>query len=282
MFFLKAFYRSLFDTMWLREQRLFVGRAWSYAILMIAIVGALQILPVVMRLPEIFKGLQTAVVAMPDFTAHIENDQLRVEGLPQPYRAAFGSGAGTIELVVDTVSSTTPSIATIVTSSANVVLITARDLTFYDQESGSTQVQSFAGMSGGAEDKATFSKADVVKLGDRLVQIGPSVLGALIVFFFAVALVVGKILYLLVIAAIVYWATRARRNGWTFGQVFTVGLFALTLPTLIATIEFWLSWPMPFLYTFVLVLILVLTIRQPAAPAVVGPAETKPAPTPTE
>ncbi len=114
-----------------------------------------------------------------------------------------------------------------------------------------------------------WTKADLLAATNWAATRGPGLIGA--IFFFASWLLgtIVKALY----AGLVAWimCLVMRRNptfaaAWTHRQAWTVGLYAITLPTLIQQIEQWTGFVVPGLYTLILATIIYLILRTPVAP----------------
>lgn len=275
MWFFKTFYRCLFDIEWLRTLRKYPRVAWGYATVFIVVIAILQILPTALfALPRGFHEVELALKdTVPDFTANVRGGTLSVEKLAQPFVHEQKTDDSTFRVAVDTVSTSTVAIESYIKDKDHdAVLLFSRDaVSYYDGSDGQTQVEQFAG-----SPDSTFTKGDLTAMFDKLKKFGVPLLGVLLTLAFVVFSYLGKLLSLLGLTLIIYVVVRARKLTWSFKDLWTVGLFALTLPTLIQSIGRWLALPLGPLYTIVFLFLMFAvvfgekkeTATPPAAPTV--------------
>lgn len=258
---LKTFYHSLFDTDWLATQRNRFGRAWLYLFVFMAVVSATSTAVIVRTVTPVLTEVKTKIEQnTPDFQAELKDGVLTVNG-PQQWELKHDS----LYAVLDVRATSTAAIENYRTSDQTVILLTSTTLSVYDHESGSVQVVPLSTYGQGV-----WTKADLLATADWAVTRGPWIFGT--IFFLAAWLFgsVGKALYAGLVAGV--WYLVLRRNpmfaaAWTKRQVWTIGLYALTLPTLVQQIEQWTGFVIPGFYTLILTTIMYLVLRTPVVPA---------------
>jgi len=78
-----------------------------------------------------------------------------------------------------------------------------------------------------------------------------------LIFFVFIFWSIGKLIYLLIISFIVWIVGMFGKREWGFAEVYTMGLYAITLPTLISVLLVSIVWPVPFLYTILLLIFMI-------------------------
>lgn len=250
MWFLRTFYHSLFDIDWLRGQRGSAKAAWGYASLFIIVIAIIQILPVVLfAVPRGLQDVETTVRNdVPDFTAQLKGGVLTVTNLSQPFTREQTSDDINFRVVVDTVSTSSLSVGQFIKDKNRdvVILVTRSALSLYDGNSGQTDVENFSN-----SPDSTFTKTDLIGVFDKIKEFGVPLIQIIIALAFVVLTYVAKLFYLLILTLLVYVVARIRKWPWSYKELLTVGLFAITLPTLIQSIGRWFAWPLSPLYTLV-------------------------------
>lgn len=271
---LKAFYHSLFNTDWLAAQRNRLGFAWLYVTVFLGVLAVFVTAVNMRTVAPILREIKTEVVKqVPDFTAELKAGVLTIDG---PQQFAFQDSD--LNVVVDVRPTSTAAIADYRNSSVATVLLTSTTLSVYDYNSGKTNILPLA-----TYGELKGSKADLIKGADWLGVNGPKIFTVLFFFIFWLGGLIGKTVYAGVVALIL-WSMMTNRHdpqhsAWSWRQVWTVSLFALTLPTLIQQIERWFGFYIPGLYTLVLGGLVYLVLRTPVAP--VEPEKT-PTPAPAD
>ncbi|KKW43058.1 MAG: hypothetical protein UY92_C0001G0072 [Candidatus Magasanikbacteria bacterium GW2011_GWA2_56_11] len=255
MRFFQRFYKSLFDLGYLRSERGKPGRAWGYAVLFLFLVSVIQLAPVIYRIPGWLREARAVVEReVPEFTARARAGELSVEGVEQPYVRTVDTDDGSFKIIIDTVSTTTPDIAEFLDKNTDSgVLVGRTEAVVYSSGDGRTQAQSFSDLPAREE---AFTKQDLLGIVDQVQSKGVYLIGAVMIFAFFIFLLIGKLIYLFFISLIAFMIAAATKRTWRLGEIYTVGLYALTLPTLIQTIGRWLGYPLTFVYTIVLGIVL--------------------------
>lgn len=273
-FMLKTFYHSLFDTDWLAAQRNRFGRAWLYVLVFMAAVSAVSTAVIVRTIKPVLVEVKTKIEQnAPDFQAELKSGVLTVNG-PQQWEIKEND----INIVLDVRTTSTTAIENYRSANEAVILLTSTTLSVYDNETGSTRVVPLSSYGEGS-----WTKADLLTAVDWVVTRGPTIVGAILFFAMWLLGTIGKALYVGLVTLV--WHLVLRRNpafaaAWTHRQVWTVGLYALTLPTLIQQIEQWTGFAIPGFYTLILATIIYLVLRTPVVPAEPESAQ-RPAPADT-
>ena len=272
MWFLKSLYRSLYDITWLREQRaVHVGKALGFFTLVILVVSLFRFGPIAFFLVP--RGLDKAVVAVaeiPDFTAQVQDGKLQVENLPQPFSYLVDGEKSDLLIYIDTVSTSTPAVEDLAKGKENtgVVLITRDDAMFYDPDSQHTEAETYADLPNGT----SLSKTEVVNLVNKVHGARAWISVALQVFAFIVQWIF-EIMSVLFWSLVVWIVARFRKNGWGYGEVVQVALFAITLPLILNSVLMWLALPLSLVKAVVLLTLLYLVVLAPRTEAPVLPVE---------
>lgn len=270
--FFTAFVNSLYNFRWLFEQRLNTGKAFGYFFLFLLIIPIIFGASVGRVIPQfVSQARQFVDTELPEFRATISNSKLVIEDLPQPYVKEVTEDDDPFTLVIDTVSTTTIEAATEAQkkkSDQNFMLILADGFVMYDAESLKTETQQW-----GDFPEFSVTKSEITGWVNKLsVPFMIFVVTILLLLLYAV-FAVGKLIQLLIISLIVLLIAKIVSREITFGQVYTIGLYAITLPTLVVQILRLLGVSTPFIYTLILGILMIGTVLQkPSQPAVMPPA----------
>lgn len=269
MWFFKSFYRSLFDIAWLREQRVSgIGKALGFFTVVIFLVSLFRFGPVAFFLAP--RGLDKAVAAVqqiPDFKATVNDGKLSVENLPQPFSYSFKGEDQNLLVYVDTVSTSTPSVESLLAGKNNggVILITHDEARFYDAESKHTELETYADF----PNNTTLTKTEVVNFVSKI-QGARSWIGIALQVLAFIAQWVFELLAVLWWSFILWALSRVRKTDWRYAEVVRVGLFALTLPLLLSTVFMLMATPVSMVKTlaWVVIMYLVIWVPKPTVPEI--------------
>ncbi len=266
MNFFKTVFRSLYDFAWVREQRLAsVSRALVFFSLVVLIVTAVQAAPV------IFYGLSKGVdegahffaTKVPDFNAVLENGELNVERLKQPfvYEETFDEG-GNIKIYIDTVSTSTPSVIDIKDDKTGIAfLVNKKEFQMYDGSQKKTEIHDFASLDGGKGEKSELSKDDVGQVVNKIQSAFMPWIATGIFILALLAMWVFKFIGVLFWSLIFMWIAKSMGRNWEYGQVFKIVLYAIALPMIITTVLTWAGLHVPLLYTVILCVVMYMVIK---------------------
>lgn len=226
--FFTAFYKSIYDITWLKAQRSFPGRAWKYFALLTAVVSLVALLPIAYEINSFSRNFKSVIQDhVPDFDARLLNGKLTVSKMPQPF--VYTVPNGNFLIAVDTSGATsTPAVVTSMSS----LYVTASQLQLYDVSSGETRTQSWSGVP-----NYDFTRQDLLDWATRFMQ-WRYLTAATIAFAVAgfIGLFVGKLYSVFVVSLVVSVAARLLGKPWKWKELFTVSLYATTLPTLISLV----------------------------------------------
>lgn len=230
MYFVEALRRSIYDLRWLKKSALEPGKAWRYFLLFTFIVSLVTSAPLIVSAPSLLADFSQKLSAnVPNFTAMIKSGKLAVSGFDQPkvFRAANG-----VAIIVATTGSTTPVVGQFVSGTDSALLLTQTGMTLRDGQTRQEQTQSWSNLP-----DHTITKSDLVSEVGSLRQpvtfVLAMILMAAVIYLAALA---GRLVTLLIIAVLVRLVANIARKNWPFGPLFTLGLFAATLPTLVALV----------------------------------------------
>ncbi|MFA6547396.1 MAG: DUF1189 family protein [Candidatus Magasanikbacteria bacterium] len=238
MSFFSTLYNSLYNFKWLRDQRNNSRWAWGYFFLLIFLVAGLSTISLGYKsVEEVPKIKQALYSELPEFQAELKNGQLQVNNLAQPYIKSYDK----LAIVVDTVTTGTVDIKSYVRQDGQSVVLIAKDIvTVYDTQDKSIKVQSLKEFGDLKFDRAGVLKIVDTMFGTKMFLIAMIVILALMFIF----LVASNLLNVLFFSLLFYTITKRLKSDWKFKEIFTVGLFTVTLPMILVQIgtNMYLNW----------------------------------------
>jgi hypothetical protein len=272
MGFFANFYHSLFDVTWLAAVRSEHGRAWKFFFGFSAITSLIFTgVSTAIILPTLRSVEKEVVATLPDFKAEIASGTLKVTGIIQPFIQRDPEGP--FLFVLDTVSSSTPTIDSLVKKpEGEIVVINRSGVEMFSESQSERKTYSFSTFKPGS-----VSRDDVKKFADRVTSVAGSVLIASALFFiFFFGLIIGHVLSLLLVDGIAFIIASFLERPWRYGELFTVGLFAPALPLLVTCVITILGFNIPYLYSLSLLayLLAVVVTVKPVTPSAESSAET--------
>lgn len=240
MKFFRSLYNSLWNLSWLKQQKN-AGGAFRYFLLFILLVTMVGLVPVAILLPDLARDVRQGVERLPDFTAQLKNGTLQVSDLSQPYV----SWEKETVFVIDTMTTSSVSLESyFTTTTKSGVLITSDRMETIDRASGKEKIQPFRSLPDYA-----VTKSEVITVINRfttpLAIIGV-ILFIAVLFYFGIF--IAKLWSLVVVAGLVWVITKIINRSWKFGELTTVGLYAITLPTIISLVLTALNVQIPFIH----------------------------------
>lgn len=226
--FFTAFYNSLFNSSWLKAVRFFPGKAWGYFCLLVFFFAAISVIPSALHfrsfLFDLNKSFETLV---PEFQATVKDGNLSVEKLQQP----FVYRSDDFVIIVDTLTTSTATLEQYVTTTnSGSIIITATEIEVRDSRTGEGKVQSWSKMP-----DFSFSKSDAGNFVGRLTTPAYTVLAVFVIFIgLYVGFFVSKLYNIVLATLMVSVAARLFGRGMKFGELFTMALYAITLPTILS------------------------------------------------
>lgn len=230
MRFIENFKKSIYDVAWLRQQKAEPKKAWRYFLALLAVLVAVTTLPLLVSLPKAARSVREQIGSIPDFKATLRDGSLTITGLSEP---AVFKQSDNVTVVVNTSAAASTSLDKFLEKPGESGLLVARDrIEILDGSSGERRIQYWKGMPDYA-----LTKIQLLENVDKYLRPGYLALFAIIILVAAyLAAVAAQLVSILVVSAIVLLAAKFRKYTWRFGELFTVGLFAVTLPTIIAAL----------------------------------------------
>ncbi|MBI5729055.1 MAG: DUF1189 family protein [Candidatus Magasanikbacteria bacterium] len=230
MHFLVSFYRSLSNLTWLKQQKHATGAAWKYFLLFAVLLTLASAIPLVASFPAAVRELKDKVMSnVPDFQATLKQGTLSVVGFPQPY--IYRDKESGFVFVVDTFSTSSVALANYLKEDAGGGIRIGKDeVEMVDSLRGETRTQTWKNFPDYSITKAGLIQKITAYSGPGMAAL---IMGlVLILAFFGIAL--GKLWSILFVSLIAYIVSAVARRGWKWGELFVVGLYATTLPSIIA------------------------------------------------
>lgn len=274
MSFFTTFYRSLFDLNWLKENKNKAKKAWGYFFVFMLAITLFQIGPTLIGMPKAVREFRDDVEQkVPDFVAHVKDGELSIEKLVQPFvYEAKGDGKDTFKILVDANTTTTFSTEEVFRGFETGILITKTKV-IVKESADKESSMNFSNMP-----NKDFSKTGIIGLMDKFKGIVVFVFSILFIAFIYLVMSISKLIFLLIISLLTMVVCSIAKKAYKFNEIYTIGLFAITLPTLIKTIEFWLGFSVPLVYTMVLLVLIlgvVFSKDKEETPQIQSPQENK-------
>jgi hypothetical protein len=244
-----ALYKSTHDFKWIAAQRYKMVRAFVYFFVLFFVVVLIRGGLFVQKVPnQIASHWGEVESTLPDFSIEVADGELAISEIEQPYRHIFeGDDGESLLLYIDTL--TTSSVGTEEALGENedmyAVILTSKKVKFYDHELGRTETEDV-----GQFPAFSFTKDQIKTEIEKWTEGAVPTLFVVGVFLVTLFMGLGKLFYLLILSWLVYVVARADKKPWKFGQVYTVGLYALTIPILFQWIlQAVLSITIPYVYS---------------------------------
>ncbi len=230
MFLVESFKKSLFDLAWLKAHRMETRGAWVYFLSLCAVLALALTIFLSFVGYSTLSSAKNALTRWPNFTATLKNGALTVTGLTEPYR--YQTATKDMLVVVDTAATTTPVLTDYLATGQSGILITRDQAEVYDGGSGQSRSELWSNLP-----DYTVTRSSLQNLLETQLK-SPW----LVAYAFLLLLVVYVVLAIgmfstIVLAGILSWMVSFfLRRGWRFRELLVVGLFAVTLPTLITVL----------------------------------------------
>lgn len=231
MSFFTSLYNSLYNFKWLRDQKNNSSWAWSYFFLLIILVAGLSTISLSFKYFDVAPDIKKTVYnELPEFQAEVKEGQLQVSGLTQPYIKTFEN----LIIVVDTVSTGTMDIKNFAKQeNQSVLLATKNTIEVYNADNKSIKSQKVKDFDGFKNDRAGVLKNIDAILNTKMILVATAVTFVVLWLF----LVVSNLLNILFFSFLFYFFSKQQKLDWKFKEVFTVGLFTITFPLILAQVS---------------------------------------------
>jgi hypothetical protein len=230
--FVTAFYRSLYDVSWLKVQRFASASAWSYFALFTVLVALVGFTPIAIELPTMARGIgKTFVANIPEFSATIKNNKLEVTNIVQPFR--YLDKTTNFLFYVDTVNTSSLLAKDFATGTVDaVILFTTNNIQMYTVESDVAQTMTLDGIGDG-----TITKAQIIEKIDQLLKPQSMIIiDGLLMIIFYLSFFLSELYVIFLVSVIVMFVGRMKGLTWKFREYFTIGLYAITLPSILSVV----------------------------------------------
>ncbi len=226
MSFFSSFYHSLFDFEWLKALRTNRRGAWRYFLTLVTVITILESLLFASVIPALRLFRDSIEADIPAFSATVADGRLSVTGLEQPF--LFESPEEDFAFLVDSTTTTLPTRMERYGTSLSVLA----DRFEVRSPAGGTERESFTSFPSG-----TLTRDQVVSAFRWIT----SVKGIALIFVMTVVVIfigtfVFNLLVILFTAFITWLIARFAKRSWRFGELFTVGLYAITLPVALGVV----------------------------------------------
>jgi hypothetical protein len=280
MKFFKAFYNSIFDFRWLSAQRGTAKNGLAYFFILIFVItlgiGSFASWQAIKFYRIIKVEFQNKI---PDFQADFKGGKLKVTKLEQPYNFEYitpekkNFDAVRFFIHIDTVSTSTVAgverLNSFIKNKTDIVaLLTGEEIIFYDgNKGGQITINNFSEVP-----DTSFDKEKIKGFLDKAGQYMPLVIfGIFIIAYISQA--ASKILFLAFWSLILLAVSKIAKKDWKYKELFSVGLFAITLPAIFSLFYFILGWYLPFAYILLYLIIMILVIFKAASKKEETPAK---------
>lgn len=253
MWFFTSFYNSLANVPWLVAALEFPKRAWGYFIVLMVLFSIITAVPFVVVIPHGLASVRSEIDhSVPNFQGKFTSAGLVITGVPQPFMVR--SNDNSVTFILDTVRTTTFSVDQL--PKGDYVLVTKTGVATSFEGQTSERAFPLQNIS-----TTTFEKATILGWFDKLSAPRSLIwMFPICVIGIFIALVVSRLLSILLAAVVVSILARFLERPWNFSRLFVVGLYATTLPSIIAIVAAAFGVYFSYLHTLALVAFLVAMI----------------------
>lgn len=270
MHFFSNLVKSCHDLVWLKAAPARQRNAWGYFFLfsLLTTLVTLAALAFIV-LPGVRMVKSAAASQIPDFTATLKGGELSVTGVKQPYTYTADSDHGNFVVVVNTVATSSLMLADFIADGQNGILVTRDKMEISQSDHGQYRVQYWAGAKDGVLTKADVENV-VQEFTSPKVFIVVGIIASLLLY---TAVLIGTLFSLLIITLIVFIIAAIGKRAISYGHLFIIGLYAITLPTIITDVLTLLGVSHDYVYWLALIaFMLAVVFTKETAPAAVPPA----------
>jgi len=252
MFYLKAFLNSFYNFEWLHIQVDNSKKAANYVILLILLLSFVTSAFLSTIVPNKLRDSRNDVLSkVPVFEATLVNGSLSVTQLEQPFlyedaEMFFGvnTNTSTEDFNFDTFMEG---------KDKDILYLTASNIYSYDSVTKIKNVLNY-----NEEINRSFSKESFVKFTDNFLN-NYKLFFAIFLIISFVGFSVFKLVNLLFITLLVWIINKnSETNKFKFSQIYTIGLFAITGPSILVAFLRIFNYSIPFLYSILSIIILMI------------------------
>jgi Protein of unknown function (DUF1189) len=244
--FAESCYRSILDPAWLKAHRASGGKAWGFFFIVSILIVLVFAVPTAMTVLSAWGQVQKTFIAKaPDFKAQLKSGTLTVSGITQPYRF-FEKDFG---FAIDTAVTTTLTAGQLMNKEnwPAGFLVTRQQVEVFNQANDQDEVRSLKELP-----DFVLSKKDIVQAVDGFnnsTRLKLVLAGILLVIGY-ITFVVSRLFDLAMIALLVWVFAKITKRAYSFGEVFTMGLYVVTVPALMSGLFLFLPIEIPQLFSF--------------------------------
>jgi len=252
MYYLKAFLNSFYKFDWLHAQADNSKKAANYVILLILLLSFVTSVFLSTIVPNKLRDLRNEVLSkVPAFEATLVNGSLSVTQLEQPFlyedaEMSFGvnTNTSTEDFNFDTF---------VEGKDKDILYLTSSNIYSYDSVTKIKNVLVYD-----KEINKSFSKESFIKFTDNFLN-NYKLFFAIFLIISFVGFSVFKLVNLLFITLLVWIINKnSETNNFKFSQIYTIGLFAITGPSIIVAFLRIFNYSIPFLYSILSIMILMI------------------------
>lgn len=238
-YYLHALYKSFTEPAWLAQQYRQTGKASKFFVLTVLVLSLLFAFRVTyIEIATVVPAFQDTIVNdVPDFNATVSNGVVTITELPQPYVQYVEHEGESMVFVVDTVSTSTPTLESFFTTSTQSgFLLTSQSIFSKTTSSSAIMEESL-----GRLPNTTFSKTQVIELLDTINgKFKPGIFALLTAFTFMVW-GIGLLIFVLIFTSFAYLLYSSvtkveKQSRYSWKDVLTFSLCTFALPKLVITV----------------------------------------------
>lgn len=235
-YYLEALYKSFVSPVWLGLQSQALTKAGKlFVMVMLVLSLGIGVYFAYFQFPlsaQLFQ--ETITKEIPDFHASVSQGVLTVTDLPQPYSRHIEIDGKDVVVVLDTVSTSTPDLASFFTSSTQSgILITQTQIISKNLDGAQETTENLNRVP-----SVSFSRADMIGfLGNVAGSFRPTIFAVFVALAFAlwgIGLFVFILLFSLIAYALYSMISKHDKiHRYSWKEIFTLSLFAFALPKLV-------------------------------------------------
>jgi hypothetical protein len=255
MFYLKAFISSLYNIEWLGAQKKQTAKGFAYVVLLMLVLSGAYSLYLVREIPNVItEGVTYLKTEVPDMSATVTDGSLTIDGVEQPY---IFEGDDFL-LYLDAREDSVVVLEDVVDLDTKDALVLTNRTFMVHQQGSKTETHYIKDLP-----NFTFTKADVIGLGEKVALGLPAFVFFLLWFVLFLGFGIWKIIQLLFVSFLAWGVSKIAKKKWLFEEIYTVGLFAITLPTILLFIlSTFFDVQIPYAHTLLVLAILSVVILQ--------------------
>lgn len=264
MFYLRAFLNSIYNFDWLCKRSGDFGKAGKYFILLLLTISLAYAGFFSWKVPKVVNEVRTIMSEkIPDFRATMKDHMMIIDGPAQPYEYVFDfEGEDPFKLVVDTLPTKGVKDASMyLDKEKESGLVILEDRFFFNMLQGAEKNGvRYQEMDYSEVEDFVFTKTELMEKVAFWSKRLPAYAFVSVLAFTFLAMGIFKMIHLALVSLVVWLVSRFGDKKLNYKEIFVIGLFALTLPSVLSVAFSFIGRPIPFLYSLMLTIILFWTI----------------------